>query len=377
MASFTVDLTAAPEISLLDAASIVVALGDIQTQVLLGKPGIGKSSTLGMIAQMHGDQWRKPGDYFPTDKYTYVYIDCTSEEVNGIKMRVPDHARGAIREYLSEALQLSGANPRMLVILLDEFNKGPKIIQSTWARLQLDRVVGDTPLPAGSKVYSTSNLVSDGLGDTVQGHIGNRVAFHTIRSATAKEYAQYLSSIGGHAAVTTFVLSRPECMASYTNPAEADNELIWNPRRPGNVSYCTPRSLHKVSDVLHRRAALSEGMLHSVICGTVGLAAGRAFQAILLMDAEITKTAEVIANPLSVPVPEDFTAQIMMMVKGAREVETQDDTVAFMKFVNRVPSEEIQSIFFHQIVADPTKVALVRGNAAIKEWRMKNAELLV
>jgi hypothetical protein len=377
MSAITVNVSNAPEISLLEAAGLVVALGDIQSQVLLGEPGIGKSSTLPMIAQMHGDKWRKPGDYFPEDTYHYVYIDCVTEEINGIKMRVPDHSRAAIREYLSDSLQLSGDNSRPVVMLLDEFNKGPKILQSTWARTLLDRVIGDTPLPAGSKVYCTSNLVSDGLGDTVQGHVGNRVAFHTVRKATATEYAQYLAQTGGHPVAVTFVLANKRCMGSYTNPAEADNELIWNPRRSGSVSYCTPRSISKVSAILHRATALSANQLYSAICGTVGLAAGKLFQAILLMDEAITKTAEVIASPLSVPVPEDFTAQIMMMVRGATDVETQDDTVAFMKFVNRVPSEEVQSVFFHQIVADPAKVALVRGNAAIKEWRMKNAELLV
>lgn len=365
----------APECSLLEAAGLVVALGEIHSQVMLGQPGIGKSSTLPMVSQMHGDQWRKPGDCFPTDAYHYVYIDCTNEEVNGLKMRMPDHSRGAIREYLSDALRLHEG--RALVMLLDEFNKGPKILQSTWARLILDRMLGDTPLPAGSKVYCTSNLVSDGLGDTVQGHVGNRVGFLTIRNTTATEYAQYLASTGGHPVCRTFVLANKKCMASYTDPSQVDNELIWNPRRSGNVSYCTPRSISKVSAILHRAKGLSPNQLFAAIVGTVGLAAGKLFQAVLMLDDAITKTAEVIANPMSVTVPDDFTAQIMMMVRGAVDVETQDDTVAFMKFVNRIPSEEVQSIFFHQIVADPAKVALVRGNAAIKEWRMKNAELLV
>lgn len=372
-----INVTDAPTISLIEAASLIVALGDIQSQVLLGEPGIGKSSTLGMIARMHGDKWANARDQHPSDMYTYVYIDCVTEEINGIKMRVPSHADGAIKEYLSDSLQLAGSNPRPLVIMLDEFNKGPKVLQSMWARLLLERIIGDTPLPAGSKVYCTSNLVSDGLGDTVQGHVGNRVAFHTVRKPTAVEFAQYLSSIAAHPVVRTFVLTNKRCMGSYTDPSQSDNELIWNPRRTGSVSYCSPRSLVAVSNILQRRERLNSNQLFSVIAGTVGLAAGKLFSAILMMEESIIKTSEIIAHPLSAPVPEDITAQIMLMIRGAGDVETQDDCVAFMQFVTRLPSEEVQSIFFHQIIADPSKAILVRGNAAIRDWRMKHAEILI
>jgi hypothetical protein len=241
----------------------------------------------------------------------------------------------------------------------------------------LEKVIGDTRLPAGSKVYSTSNLISDGLGDAVQGHVGNRVGFLTVRKPSAVEFAQYLSTVGAHSVVRAFVLTNKRCMGSYTDSSQADNELIWNPRRTGSVSYVSPRSLMAVSRTLERRHRLNENQLFASISGTVGLAAGKLFNAILTLEENIIKTSEILAHPTSCEIPDDVTAQIMIMIRGASDVETQDDCVAFMKYVTRIPSEEIQSIFFHQICADPQKALIVRGNAALREWRIANTEMLV
>ncbi len=373
--TMTVNTSGAPSVSVREFTNILSSTGDLACNIIMGPPGHAKTAVQSMLAEANGDKWRRRGDYFPEDTYHYWVMDCTNLTPPDLRMVMPDMAKKALVELVHE--NISRAAGRPIALCMDEVFKLPKVLQSSGAALMNDMMLGGERLPEGSVVWGTSNLVSDGLGDTVQGHVGSRVVFHNLRTQTATEFARYMTSVDADPVMVSFVLANKRCMGVYTNPADADNELIWNPRRSGNVSYCCPRSMMRASDILKRRARMSENELFSAICGTVGLAAGRLVQATLLLQSNLTKTSEIIAAPMSVTVPDDFAAQIMLMINGSRDVETNDDVQAFMQFVNRIPSEEIQAIFFHQMVANKNKAALVRGNAALKDWRVANTELLV
>jgi midasin (ATPase involved in ribosome maturation) len=73
----------APMVSIDEAKTIIGAIGDEVTCILISEPGVGKSSILSGLAEMNGDQWRKVGDDFPSDKYDYIYIDCTCQGHDG------------------------------------------------------------------------------------------------------------------------------------------------------------------------------------------------------------------------------------------------------------------------------------------------------
>ena len=176
-------------VSLTEFRDLIDTFGTEITVIGFGEPGMAKSATLPALAERYGDQWRETGDYYPTDKYRYVYIDCTNEEINDRKMNMPRHDTQSIAAYLSDEFHFDDNKP--LIIFIDEFAKGPRMLQATWSRLMLNRVIGHRRLPAGSIVFAASNHASDGVGDKIEALTGNRVMVVNVRKSNAQEYNRY------------------------------------------------------------------------------------------------------------------------------------------------------------------------------------------
>jgi len=367
-------LNVAPQfVSLREFREMVQTFGPHITLLGKGEPGMGKSSQLAAIAEANGDKWRETGDYYPEDKYRYLYIDCTNEEINDRKMNMPRHDSRSIVTYLSEEFHMDDGRP--LYILIDEFTKGPRALQTTWLRLMLNRVIGDRRLPDGSVVFALSNHTSDGVGDKIEAHAGNRLMIVPIRKSTALEYLAYIGDrIPG--VLRSWIGANKRCFASYLDAGQSDNELIFNPTRRGEVSFCSNRSITAAGRVIEQRGLFKDHVLEAALAGLVGKAAAKSIMATIAIDSQLASFEEVIADPTGIAVPEDPVAQILMMVRGADSVETQDQLTAFMQFVDRIQSQEVQQLFFAQVVAQARTVALVRGNQRMTKWRIDNWEYM-
>ena len=81
----------APMVSIDEAKSIIGAIGDEVTCILVSEPGVGKSSVLSGIAEMNGDQWRKVGDDYASDKYDYIYVDAPVKDMMDVAASIPNH----------------------------------------------------------------------------------------------------------------------------------------------------------------------------------------------------------------------------------------------------------------------------------------------
>lgn len=361
-------------VSLAEFRDLIDTFGTEITVLGFGEPGMAKSATLSALAERYGDSWRETGDDYPEDKYRYVYIDCTNEEINDRKMNMPRHDTRSIAAYLSDEFRLDDGKP--LIILIDEYSKGPRALQATWSRLMLNRVIGSTRLPAGSRVFATSNHASDGIGDKIEAHSANRLMIVNVRKPNAREFNQYAVGAGISQIIRSWVSANPRCLASYLDGGQDDNEFIFNPLRSGSVSFVSPRSLSKADIVARQYGKMPDHVIEAAIAGVVGMAAAKSMMATFALDKDITPIADVIKNPTGVAVPENPTAQILMMVKGADQVETQDELEAFMQFVERIPSFEVQQVFFSQMVTQTRTIALARSNKKLTKWRLDNYEYI-
>ena len=140
---------------------LIPTIGKELTPVIQSEPGCGKTSLLKMLEEDMGDE------------YDYIYVDCPVKDMSDIAMTIPNHDSKTLDTYVGSLFKMDSPKPK--VILLDEFMKSPKLLQVIFTRLMLERTVGDNPLPRGSIVFATSNNASDGVGDSMLAHAGNRV----------------------------------------------------------------------------------------------------------------------------------------------------------------------------------------------------------
>lgn len=349
-------------VSLNDAANIIAVTGDEVTNVLIAEPGIGKTSILKSLEAILGDE------------YDYIYVDCPVKDMMDIGANIPNHQTKQLEYYVASLFKLSGpGKERKKVILLDEVFKAPKLMQIIYTRLILERMVGDEALPKGSYVFATSNNATDGVGDTLAGHIGNRVALLNVKKPTADEWNSWASKNGISRIIRAWVALNPKCMASYLDGNQDDNPYIFKPGKTTG-QFVSPRSLAKANVPISRKDRLTEHQLMSQLSGILGESGARAMAAYIALSDKVVDVRDIVADPTGVAMPEDIAAQVMVMMQAVDVIDTQDELSAFMTFCNRIKSAEVQAIFFTMLARERTKLA--RGNEQVRTWLRDNHVLV-
>jgi hypothetical protein len=350
-----------PTVSINELRKMIPLVGSELTIVIQSEPGCGKTSLLKMIEEDHGD------------KYDYIYVDCPVKDMSDIGMTIPNHASKTLEYYVAELFKLDSDKPKM--ICLDELMKAPKLLQIIFTRLMLEKMVGDRPLPHGSVIMATSNNASDGVGDSMLAHAGNRVCIVRMAKPTPDEWLQWATANGISRIVRAFVSMFPRVMASYTEgDHQKDNPYIFKPSM-STLSFCSPRSLAKCDAIVKHRDVLGENATMVALAGTIGASAAGDMAAFLSLEKSLMDVKDIIKKPKDVPMPTDISAQLMIMFQAVDTLATQDELTSFMEFVERIQSSEVQAVFFTMMMRSPKAVRLARNNAKIAEWAKNNHEL--
>ena len=350
-----------PTVSINELRKMIPLIGSELTIVIQSEPGCGKTSLLKMIEEDHGD------------KYDYIYVDCPVKDMSDIGMTIPNHASKTLEYYVAELFKLDSDKPKM--ICLDELMKAPKLLQIIFTRLMLEKMVGDRPLPDGSVIMATSNNASDGVGDSMLAHAGNRVCIVRMAKPTPDEWLQWATANGISRIVRAFVSMFPRVMASYTEgDHQRDNPYIFKPSM-STLSFCSPRSLAKCDAIVKHRDVLGENATMVALAGTIGASAAGDMAAFLSLEKSLMDVKDIIKKPKDVPMPTDISAQLMIMFQAVDTLATQDELTSFMEFVERIQSSEVQAVFFTMMMRSPKAVRLARNNAKIAEWAKNNHEL--
>jgi hypothetical protein len=207
-------------------------------------------------------------------------------------------------------------------------------------------------------------------------HAGNRVTIYNLRKSTAPEWNIWATDNNIAPEIRACVAMNPRMMASYLDGGQDDNPLIFHPIRKA-LSFVTGRSLAKCDPIVRNRQVLGDALTQASLAGTVGAAAAELMSAFLSLANELVSVDKVIADPDNVRMPEKPAALFMMMFNAIDTIQTQDELVAFMRFVNRVQSSEVQSVFFTMAMQSKRVGKLAVRNEQIKDWAKNNYELLI
>lgn len=344
------------QVSINEAKDLIKTIGHDLTPIIVSEPGVGKSSILKMLEQDMG-----------SDDYDFIYVDCPVKDMMDIAASIPNHQSKSLEYYVSSLFKLG--NGKKKVIMLDEFMKAPKLLQVIFTRMMLERTVGDEPLPEGSIVFGTSNNASDGVGDSMLAHAANRVCLVNMRKPKAEEWNEWASAHGIARPIRAWAAMNPKAFRSYLDPDQQDNEYIFKPSSTAK-SFVSPRSLAKASVIVSNKDHITENALATALAGTIGESAARSMAAFIALEGKLVSFKDVIAAPTKVAVPDEVSAQVMMMFEAVDYIESQTDLTSYMEFVERIKSSEVQSIFFTMMMRSKPRVA--RYNQKITAWATKN-----
>ena len=355
--------------------SLVAAIGDKRTVIVEGENGIGKTALFHALRKLP-----KFADHIAVQP-----IDCTQLSDGSVWMPDLDRENGVSRELPNERFgvsafnQLGVNNSKPILVGLDEIAKAPQFIKNVLAPIIYERRVGNLSMPEGSVVVCFTNLSIEGLGDSIQAHLRNRLVFVKMRKPSADEWVKWATDNHVNPMIIAFVSNEPRVMQSFLDYEKGgmfegkdlskDNGFIFNPKSM-QLAYATPRSLVAASDILDAGlGVLDDDTLEAALVGTVGATTAQALSSFIRFGREICEYSRVIKSPDTAPLSDNPTAQLIQVFQFVTRVADRTEAEAIVKYVWRMRAE-MQSIFCNT-VATSQRVALF---ATINEFGRMLAE---
>jgi hypothetical protein len=357
-------------LSLNEFANAIATVGSDVTIIGQGEPGIGKSSMLKTIAKR-----------FPN--YELAYIDCTLLDLGDFALPYTELASGdsnlKVTKFAPNA-RFKFQSGKPVIVMLDEIGKAMKAVKNVLLTLMLEKRIGDVSLPEGSIVFGTTNLATDGVGDSLEAHARNRVCFVTVRKPSAGFGADGSvdnDSWGAWALendiapeIIAWVKQFPHALESYTDSAQKDNPYIFNPTRAGQSAFVTPRSLEKASHIAKKRADLGESVTISALAGTIGESAARDMQAFFTVVDKLPTWEAIMDSPATAKVPDDAVAKCILVFSAITRVD-KDTLPKWLKYADRL-DKELQALFARSVVKSTSKQAMAVSNKEFVKWATDN-----
>jgi preprotein translocase subunit Sss1 len=334
--------------------NLIAAVGHKRTVIVEGENGIGKTALFHQLKRMP-----KFANHIAVDP-----IDCTQLSDGSVWMPDLDRENGISRELPNERFGVSKSNQRgvngskPIIAFLDEIAKAPQFIKNVLAPIVYEQRVGNYHFVEGSVIFCATNLSVEGLGDSIQAHLRNRLVFVKMRKPTADEWVKWATDAGINPMVIAFVSNEPRVMASFLDYEKGgayegkdmskDNGFVFNPKST-QQAYATPRSLAAAGDILDEGlGVLDDTTIEQALIGTVGYTTAEALASFVRFGREICDYARVIKDPKTAPLSDNPTAQLIQVFQFVSRAKDRTEAEAIVSYVWRMRAE-MQSIFCNTV----------------------------
>jgi preprotein translocase subunit Sss1 len=334
--------------------SLIAAVGHKRTVIVEGENGIGKTALFHQLKRLP-----KFANHIAVDP-----IDCTQLSDGSVWMPDLDRENGISRELPNERFGVSKTNQRgvnggkPIMVFLDEIAKAPQFIKNVLAPIVYEQRVGNLHFVEGSVIFAATNLSIEGLGDSIQAHLRNRLVFVKMRKPTAEEWVKWATDAGINPMVIAFVSNEPRVMASFLDYEKGgayegkdmskDNGFVFNPKST-QQAYATPRSLAAAGDILDEGLGiLDDTTIEQALIGTVGYTTAESLASFVRFGREICDYARVIKDPATAPLSSNPTAQLIQVFQFVSRAKDRTEAEAIVTYVWRMRAE-MQSIFCNTV----------------------------
>jgi len=330
--------------------SLIKAVGHKRTVLVEGDSGSGKTS---LLYELQRDPAFANYHHIPP-------VDCMQLADGSISMMDLDRERGVSFELPNARFGISkqnqkGVNGAKPIILgLDEIAKPRQFIKDMLAPPILERRIGSMYFPEGSIVCGFTNLSLEGLGDSLQAHMRDRLIIVRMRKPTADEWVLWGADNNIHPSIMAAANQYPIIFESFTDylpggkaagkSLSKENPHIYNPKDAMMDKWVTPRSLHAASDLLHCSSGIDEMTLTAGLEGTLGRAFTGHLMSYIRFGSELPPFVRVCDEPDTCPLPKNPTAQLVQVFQFVTQVKDEDMAEAVSVYVSRM-REEMKSIF--------------------------------
>jgi hypothetical protein len=283
------------------------------TVMLAGSPGIGKSSIIQDVANQFNlkliDMRLAQAD--PTDLLGMPTI------INGRSAYAPFNTFPLENDPLPEGY--SG-----WIIFFDEMTAAAPAVQAASYKIILDRMVGLHKLHKNVAIVCAGNLETDNaIVEPMSTALQSRLV-HLELTADAKEWTEWAAANGIHPNIVSYIDFRPGNLMTF-DPDHSDK------------TYACPRTWEFASRVMSVTEQEDDDRL-IMLTGTLGEGVANEFNGFCKIFDTLPKMDDLLAKPLSVPIPTD-PGTVYALTGAIAHYATPDNIEGLMKFIERLPME--------------------------------------
>lgn len=288
------------------AAVVIDSLVRTRWPVFLwGPPGCGKSSLVRAVAASRG---------LPVVDVRASLLDPT--DLRGIPMLDGGRAVWCPPSFLPGPEDTPG------ILLFDELNAAPPLVQASLYQLTLDRRVGEYVLPDGWSIVAAGNRAEDrSVVFRMPSALSNRFV-HIDFEVDYDDWRAWAQVAGVHPLVIGFLGLRRELLHSMKNADRA---------------FPTPRSWEMASTAIAQFGSVEA--CFDVLVGTVGEGAANELRGYLARAMTMKQVEEILADPQNAKLPKglgDLYAVVSFLIAAIGRPDAQD---ACGTLLHRLPVE--------------------------------------
>lgn len=331
-----IDTNAMKPSQLVKAINVMV---DIKQPVFLwGPPGVGKSQVIKQVADKRGIQFK----------------DVRLSQLDPVDLRGLPHLNdGRTSWAIPDFLPSEGKG----ILMLDELNSAPPLVQAAAFQLILDRKLGDYTMPDGWVIIAAGNRETDrGVTHKMATPLANRFT-HLEFAVDLDDWCSWALANGIVTELIAFMRFRPELLHQFDPKAKSK-------------AFPTPRSWEFVSNIIDGNT--DDEIEFPLIAGTVGSGPAAEVVGFLRIFRNLPSVESILLDPTGTPVPEDPATLYALSGALARRANAMNFE-QIKQFIDRMPAE-----FSVLSVADARKrdPAIAHTRAFIA-WCAENASVML
>jgi len=227
--------------------------------VIVGPPGVGKTQ----IVQQAGDELGM--------RSTEMLI--AGRDTGDVYMSYVEPQTGQLVQKLNPKIPFVGnpnfADGRSILLNIDEFSGGTRLMQNLMLKVLDERMVGDTKLRDDVAIVATGNRAWDlAHVEQLSAALANRATFITVEP-DLDAFIDYGLNKGFHPLDLAWVKNDSQYLLHFD-----EKQFL-----AGDPAFCSPRSNERLSNILKERDAhgMSDNVFRALVCGTIGNAIGIKF----------------------------------------------------------------------------------------------------
>ena len=370
-----------------DLIQEIADVGDKISLIIQGPMGWGKTAMLTALGEM--DRFKG---------YTLIYIDCTTKSDSGDFFMIkygPDGKTFLTVPHEELGLHLKGP----VILMFDEIGKMPRSAFNSVLRILYERKAGNDSLHPDSRVFATTNLAAEGLGDLLPPHAINRCQVRTMRVPSKADWLGWAIRNSIHPFMLSYANQNDQIFTCFLDHEEIGKyPEIYDPRAVNKpIAYATGRSMENGSHLFHvydqRIEAAREASTYHVggdvekkcqrvllngLVGTVGPVAANHMMTYFKLQGEIPTRDQIIQNPMGVPIPKSGAARCLLISRSLSDMD-KEFAESWMTYLLRDGWTNVDQALFGmgtRIKGYPEKkLRAVAGNRKYQQWAETNSHL--